>query len=241
MTRTSSWTLAALALIVCAGGIYMLVGRSMAPPASVSPEAAAVPAFVAPDVDASPGVPDKPTIRNTAEIPPKAAGIPPKANATPSLVKSDLGQAPPRAHLMSEASLLVDVDGHRGLDLRSISAQMRGDRFADFLDQLALEAAASPLALDITELYARSAYEANATVDDALAIRVVCGMSICFLSVTTPSREIFDTWFGAFLENPATRPHSVGRHEKVLDDGAVEHRISFSSDEERSHMIITDK
>ena len=157
------------------------------------------------------------------------------------MIKSDLRQVPPREHLVTEASLLVEADGHWGLDLRSISAQMRGDRFADFLDQLALEASTSPLALDIAELYAKSAHEANATVDGALAIRVVCGTSICFLLATAPSQEVFDTWLRAFLENPAARPYSLGRFGKVLDDGAVEQRISFSSDEERSTVVITDK
>ena len=230
VTRSFSWALAVLLLIACAGGIYMLVERSTAPTASVNREKRSFPASVAATADESSGIPDTPTARDTADVSLKA-------NVIKSPITSRPGQAPPLNHLKSETALLAESPRGGGMNVRTVTSLIKGDGFAVFMDQLAVAASAAPLALDLTELYAQSANEANTTVDHALALRIVCGMSVCGLSATAPSKAVFDAWVMAFLESPSARPYGVARHDKVLDDGTVEYRIVFSNDPERIGAI----
>src|SRR5690606_462383 len=129
--------------------------------------------------------------------------------------------APPRTHLTAESGLLADAAGLQGVNLRTSASLLKGNRFAEFIDALALEGANSPLAVDLTDLYARSAAEANVTVDNALDLQLACGMSVCALSASAPSKDVFDTWFKAFLENPTARHFGIGRHDRILEDGSV--------------------
>lgn len=145
--------------------------------------------------------------------------------------------APP-AYLKAETALLAEADGHQGLDVRAVTDLTRGDRFSNFMDRLADEAASSSLALDLTELYAQSAAEANAAGGDQLTVRLVCGMTVCAVSATAPSKDVFDAWFELFITNPAAVPYGLGRHDKVTANGTLEHRIVFSTDQQRQHVIM---
>lgn len=176
------------------------------------------------------GAADRPSDDRAVAGPPQTIPAPP-APATPAT-------APPRKTLNTEAALLTDSDGNQGLDLRAISERLKGDGFSDFLDRLADEAATSPLALDITELYTQSAAEANAAGGRQLTLRIACGTTVCGISATAPSREVFDAWFGAFVEHPSAPPYGAGRHDKTTASGEVEYRVVFSTDPERQHLIM---
>lgn len=232
MSRTRVWLAALAALAVCAAlGLYGLRPRPAATPASAQDEPAigraATPASTS--RTAEPGTrPDDTRIRPTA--------VPQPANDPPPPLRS--AELPAPEHLEAESALLAHVDGHRGLDGAAISALIRGDAFSDFMDRLEREAATSALALEITELYAQSAEQANAAGGGDVAVRLVCGLDVCAVSATAPSKEVFDAWFQAFIGNPAAPPYGAGRHDTLTAGGAVEHRIVFSSDPERQHVIM---
>jgi len=231
MSRTRVW-LAALA--VCGAlGLYVLHG--------LRPQPAATPASA--HVDSAIGQPATPASTNRTS---GSDTRPAEARNQPTVVPQPANEPqPPRSaevpapeHLEAETALLAHVDGHRGLDGAAISALIRGDSFPDFMDRLEREAATSALALEIAELYMQSAEQANAAAGDDVAIRLVCGLNVCAVSATAPSKEVFDAWFQAFIGNPAAPPYGAGRHDTLTAGGATEHRIVFSSDPERQHVIM---
>lgn len=139
--------------------------------------------------------------------------------------------------LAAEAPLITEIDGVRGVDLRASTQLMMGDHFGDFLDGLSRESSISPLARDITELYGRSAAEANSVVDNEVGIVMACGTTVCGLSATAPDKETFDAWHKTFLGNQSAPPHAAGRYDMLPDDGSIEYRMIFSTDPERAVPI----
>jgi hypothetical protein len=220
----------AVLLVAGALGAYALVERPQATSAGAT-DVQKVPhhPVPAPKADAL-GAESRPSSVGTLPATPEA---PPPAPSAPS----ESIPAPPR-HLAAEAGLLAELDGQQGLDVQAVTALIKGDRFSDFMDELAHEAATSPLALDITDLYTQSAAESNAAAGDELTVRVVCGMTVCGVSATAPSKDAFDVWFQAFIGNPAAPPYGAGRHDKISASGVTEYRVVFSTDQERQHVIM---
>jgi hypothetical protein len=221
----------AVLAVLCALGLYALRPRPAVVPAAAPAEPASrAETAAAPDASAESAV-RSPDRRN-----PPAAAPQPVHEAQPSV--PPVPTLPPD-HLETETPLLAEIDGHRGLDGAAVSALIRGDRFSDFMDRLQREAATSALALDLTELYAQSAEQARAGNDDGeLAIRLVCGLTVCAVSAAAPSKDLFDTWFQAFIGNPEVPPYGAGRYDMLTAAGTVEHRIVFSSDRDRQHVIM---
>lgn len=229
MSRTRVW-LAALA--VCSAlGLYGLRPRPADTPAGAKAEQAigrpAIPVLAS--QPAGPGVrpADMRSLPTAAQKPASDVQLP---------ARSAEMAAP--EHLEAEASLLAQVDGHRGLDGAAVSALIKGDSFPDFMDRLQRDAATSALATDITDLYVQSAEQAKAAGGGDVAIRLVCGLNVCAVSAAAPSKDVFDAWFQAFIGNPAAPPYGAGRHDTVTAAGVIEHRIVFSSDPERQHVIM---
>ncbi|MEO8010725.1 MAG: hypothetical protein ABI650_03670 [Dokdonella sp.] len=230
MKRSTSWILTALLGGAFAAGMFWLLVEHQAAPARLSREL-----VVSRPSIASPKAP-LPVVGSTPKVE-IAAALSPTPNNSASTIPRRPQQSLSLTHLQSEMTMLADVEGRQGMNVRSTGLLMRSNQFSEFMDQLGREAKGSPLALDLADLYTRSANEANATVDNALALRVVCGMSICVLSATAPSKEVFDAWFAAFLDSPSARHYSAGRHDKLLDDGTVEYRVVFSNDPDRRSAI----
>lgn len=139
--------------------------------------------------------------------------------------------------LNSEKSLVAEFEGNQGVDVKTSASLMIGDNFHDFMERLSLESSGVPLARDITDLYTRAAAEANSNVDNEVNINVVCGMVVCGISATAPTKDVFEAWFKLFAESQTARPHAAGRYDKILDNGSVEYRIIFSNDPQRKMSI----
>lgn len=217
-------------LIVGAWALYGFVAPPPAAPltAARAPELHQSPATT----EAIPAAAERPaSARTTAKRPqaPQAAEPSPAVPSAPTA---------PRDHLDVETDLLAAVDGHQGIDVQAVTALIKGDRYGDFMDRLASESAASPLAHDVAELYAQSVAKAHAVDDDQLALRLVCGMTLCAISATAASKDVFDAWFERFIADPVAPPYGAGRHDKVTDSGAIEYRIVFSTDPERQHVVM---
>jgi hypothetical protein len=140
--------------------------------------------------------------------------------------------------LNSEKSLVADIEGTQGVDVRASASLMAGKKFDDFMKRLSLESESAPLARDITDLYTRSADEANSNVDNVVDINVACGMVVCGISATAPTKDAFEAWYKAFLENQSAPPQAAGRYDKTIEDGSVEYRIIFSTDPERKGVMM---
>ncbi|MBO9662981.1 hypothetical protein [Dokdonella sp.] len=139
--------------------------------------------------------------------------------------------------LNSEKSLVAEIDGNQGIDVRVSTSLMMGKKFGDFMERLSLESSSVPLARDITDLYTHAADEANAAVDNSININIACGMVVCGVSATAPTKDAFEAWFKAFVENQSARPNAAGRYDMVLDNGSVEYRIIFSTDPQKNQVI----
>lgn len=238
MKRSPEWTIVAcLLLFAGAVGLDVQINRAGSQPASAEQSASRPPGEAAQTaiiVQASgeypPTAHEREPPRETLTIPFAAAAIAKRGRfADPSAV---------RTHLPAEADFLVSVNGLQGVNLRATGLLLKSEDFNDFLDQLSAEAAGSPLARDLTDLYARSAAVANSHVGDALALRLACGMNVCGLAATGVSKAQFEEWFVSFMANPDARHYGVGRHDKILEDGTVEYRLVFSNDPARNASIM---
>ena len=220
-------------LAIGAWAMYAFVVRTpTAPlPATRASESRQPPA----KADATPPAAGQPASADTPMKRPRATQTAQPATAAPSVPTA---LAAPRDHLDAETELLGAVDGHQGVNVQAVTALIQGNRYDVFMDRLSGESAASPLAHDIAELYAQSAARAQPGDDDPLTLRLVCGMTVCALSATAPSKDIFDAWFERFIADPAAPPYGAGRYDKVTASGAIEYRVVFSTDPERQHVVM---
>lgn len=226
MRKLSIGILTVLLLVSLAGVILILVDKTGVPTAEELRKV-----HPAPALDGASRTLEKPKVEVKAVVPSDASG-------TTALTKSQPKPEAERLVLPSEIVFLADNGKMKGLDARSSINAMKGNEFGKFMDQLESEATGSSLASDITHLYTQSANETNAIVDNSVTTRIVCGMNICALSATAPSKEVFDAWNTAFLHNSSATPYSSGRYDKVLKNGAVEYRIIFTTDPERNASIM---
>lgn len=216
------------ALLVAAtilAGIMLFVSRSTLPSGTVGRE-----------VNASRSTPSERRVSPVEEKPTSLSGQNEARNdRLPVKKASENGSA--ALILNSEKSLVAEMEGAQGVDVRASTALMMGNKFDDFMERLSQESSGAPLARDITDLYARAAGEANLGVDNAVSIKIACGMVVCGVSATAPTKDAFETWFKAFVENQTARPHAAGRYDRVLENGSVEYRILFSSDPQKDQVI----
>ncbi|MCK9488040.1 MAG: hypothetical protein M0Q42_01320 [Xanthomonadales bacterium] len=136
----------------------------------------------------------------------------------------------PRSTLQVERSLLTQA----GVDMDVAAVYLKGDSFHGLIDQLVEQGYSEPQAIDLTDLYTMSLQAANIAAPDVSIHRLACGLKLCVLSAHTSAEEAFDPWFGKFLSNPTAKVYSVGRYDKVMADGVVEHRLLFSTDPENN-------
>ena len=155
-----------------------------------------------------------------------------------ALVKRAPESNPVALILRSEKSLVTEVEGNPGVDARASTSLMVGNQFHDFMEHLSLESTSTPLAQDITNLYSNAAAEANSSVDGKVNVKIACGMVVCGVSATAPTREAFDAWFEAFTKNKSAPPYAAGRFDKTLDDGSTEYRLIFSTDPQKNSVIM---
>ena len=139
--------------------------------------------------------------------------------------------------LASEEPLVANIGEAQGVDIRTSIHLMMGSEFDGFIERLSIESASSPLARDITDLYSRSAAEANAVVDNKLDVSMACGTVVCGLAATAPTKDTFDAWFKVFTESQSAPAYAAGRYDMLLDDGRVQYRMIFSTDPENTASI----
>lgn len=144
--------------------------------------------------------------------------------------------------LSSEKPLVTEIEGNQGVDVQGVDARaaaflMMADKFDEFMEQLSLESSSDPLARDITSLYTHSAAEANLGVDNQININITCGMVVCGVAATAPTKDAFDAWFEAFVGSESAPPYAAGRYDMILDDDSVEYRVIFSTDPQRRTAI----
>ncbi len=123
------------------------------------------------------------------------------------------------------------------MDVRAGTSLMVGDGFDDLMEHLSIESLGIPLARDVTDLYARAAEEASRGGDDSINMNITCGMVVCGVSATAATQDAFEAWFRAFVENQSAPPNALGRYDKILDNGSVEHRMIFSTDPQKNQVV----
>ncbi|MEO7199348.1 MAG: hypothetical protein ABIY56_03935 [Dokdonella sp.] len=112
--------------------------------------------------------------------------------------------------LNAEKSLVTEIEGDQGMDVRAGTSLMVGDDFDDFMEHLSIESLGIPLARDVTDLYARAADEASLGGDHSINMKIACGLVICGVSATAATQDAFEAWFKAFVENQSAPPSRTG-------------------------------
>lgn len=121
----------------------------------------------------------------------------------------------------------------------SADRMLRTGDFTAVVRRLAEEARDSPLAADLTELYSSSLRQRFTDEGGSLVLEdLACGNTVCMGLFTTTDEAAWERVDRAFMENPQARIFAIMDYVVRRDDGTIEHRIVFSTEQDSNGIAL---